>query len=261
MCGHSSFSSKTFEQEILFWSRCFFSSQDKDSALSPAELRNLFCVCPYMPWGAEVYVTVPTTDEGYISNHGYLCQWTLVSDSVPDDFVLYWPHALTVGTQPRCAPLRPHVRLRTQACCVPRRPPLLGAPGISGLSHPHRAGVADLRSHRCVRMAVARSLRDTWPTTRWLQKRSRVVVELYVLLENLNPTLIVKHYRRITILNRVDCGLGGLHAFTYVLEMCVNVAHGPFVALNTEKAPHVNRILLFCYGLTKGNYFSSTVLY
>uniref|UniRef100_A0A4W6G1G3 Mitochondrial Rho GTPase n=1 Tax=Lates calcarifer TaxID=8187 RepID=A0A4W6G1G3_LATCA len=38
---------------------------------------NLFCVCPYMPWGAEVYMTVSTTDEGYISNHGYLCQWTL----------------------------------------------------------------------------------------------------------------------------------------------------------------------------------------
>uniref|UniRef100_A0A4W6G0N2 Mitochondrial Rho GTPase 2 n=1 Tax=Lates calcarifer TaxID=8187 RepID=A0A4W6G0N2_LATCA len=51
--------------------------EDKDSALSPAELRNLFCVCPYMPWGAEVYMTVSTTDEGYISNHGYLCQWTL----------------------------------------------------------------------------------------------------------------------------------------------------------------------------------------
>uniref|UniRef100_A0A8C4DWI9 Ras homolog family member T2 n=1 Tax=Dicentrarchus labrax TaxID=13489 RepID=A0A8C4DWI9_DICLA len=51
--------------------------EDKDSALSPTELRNLFCVCPYMPWGAEVYVTVPTTDEGYISRHGYLCQWTL----------------------------------------------------------------------------------------------------------------------------------------------------------------------------------------
>uniref|UniRef100_A0A3Q3Q1H3 Mitochondrial Rho GTPase n=1 Tax=Monopterus albus TaxID=43700 RepID=A0A3Q3Q1H3_MONAL len=49
--------------------------EDKDSALSPAELRNLFCVCPYMPWGAEVYVTVPTTDEGYISHHGYFCQW------------------------------------------------------------------------------------------------------------------------------------------------------------------------------------------
>ncbi|XP_071317872.1 mitochondrial Rho GTPase 2 isoform X2 [Trachinotus anak] len=51
--------------------------EDKDSALSPAELRNLFCVCPYMPWGAEVYLSVSTTDEGYISNHGYLCQWML----------------------------------------------------------------------------------------------------------------------------------------------------------------------------------------
>ncbi|KAK5905810.1 hypothetical protein CgunFtcFv8_001733 [Champsocephalus gunnari] len=36
--------------------------EDKDSALSPAELRNLF---------------FPTTDDGYISNHGYRCQWTL----------------------------------------------------------------------------------------------------------------------------------------------------------------------------------------
>ncbi|XP_032358086.1 mitochondrial Rho GTPase 2 [Etheostoma spectabile] len=51
--------------------------EDKDSALSPTELRNLFCVCPYIPWGAEVYMTVPTTDKGYISYHGYLCQWTL----------------------------------------------------------------------------------------------------------------------------------------------------------------------------------------
>ncbi|XP_040031859.2 mitochondrial Rho GTPase 2 [Gasterosteus aculeatus] len=51
--------------------------EDKDSALSPAELRNLFCVCPYMPWGAEVCMAVPTTDEGFISNQGFLCQWTL----------------------------------------------------------------------------------------------------------------------------------------------------------------------------------------
>uniref|UniRef100_A0A3P8PJT4 Mitochondrial Rho GTPase n=1 Tax=Astatotilapia calliptera TaxID=8154 RepID=A0A3P8PJT4_ASTCA len=43
--------------------------EDKDSALSPKELRNLFCVCPYMPWGPEVYMTVPTTNKGYISNH------------------------------------------------------------------------------------------------------------------------------------------------------------------------------------------------
>ncbi|KAK0145975.1 Mitochondrial Rho GTPase 2 [Merluccius polli] len=51
--------------------------QDKDSALSPTELRNLFCVFPYTPWGPEVYSSVPTTDQGYLSHHGYLCQWTL----------------------------------------------------------------------------------------------------------------------------------------------------------------------------------------
>ncbi|XP_008312413.1 mitochondrial Rho GTPase 2 isoform X1 [Cynoglossus semilaevis] len=53
--------------------------EDKDSALSPAELKNLFCVCPSTPWGPEVYVTVPTTDQGYISRHGYLCQWMLTA--------------------------------------------------------------------------------------------------------------------------------------------------------------------------------------
>ncbi|MEQ2214339.1 hypothetical protein XENOCAPTIV_001920 [Xenoophorus captivus] len=51
--------------------------KDKDSALSPAELKNLFCVCPYMPWGADVYLTVPTTELGFISNQGYHCQWML----------------------------------------------------------------------------------------------------------------------------------------------------------------------------------------
>ncbi|KAJ3608447.1 hypothetical protein NHX12_025494 [Muraenolepis orangiensis] len=51
--------------------------EDKDSALSPAELKNLFCVLPYTPWGPEVYSSVPTTDQGYLSHQGYLCQWTL----------------------------------------------------------------------------------------------------------------------------------------------------------------------------------------
>ncbi|CAL8264132.1 unnamed protein product [Arctogadus glacialis] len=51
--------------------------EDKDAALSPAELRNLFCVFPYTPWGPEVFSAVPTTAQGYLSHHGYLCQWTL----------------------------------------------------------------------------------------------------------------------------------------------------------------------------------------
>ncbi|XP_062330464.1 mitochondrial Rho GTPase 2 isoform X1 [Osmerus eperlanus] len=51
--------------------------EDKDLALSPSELKNLFCVFPYMPWGADVYTAVSTTDEGYVSLHGYMCQWML----------------------------------------------------------------------------------------------------------------------------------------------------------------------------------------
>ncbi|KAJ7985045.1 hypothetical protein DPEC_G00361070 [Dallia pectoralis] len=51
--------------------------EDKDSALSPAELKNLFSVFPYMPWGADVYSTVSTTDQGYISNHGFISKWML----------------------------------------------------------------------------------------------------------------------------------------------------------------------------------------
>lgn len=50
--------------------------QDKDSALSPEELRNLFAVFPYMPWSESVYSSVPTTEDNYISLRGYLCQWT-----------------------------------------------------------------------------------------------------------------------------------------------------------------------------------------
>ncbi|KAL0156258.1 hypothetical protein M9458_047504, partial [Cirrhinus mrigala] len=49
--------------------------EDKDSALSPAELKNLFSVLPYMPWGPEVYSKVPLSDDNYISQHGYFCQW------------------------------------------------------------------------------------------------------------------------------------------------------------------------------------------
>ncbi|KAK7123383.1 hypothetical protein R3I93_021717 [Phoxinus phoxinus] len=51
--------------------------EDKDSALSPAELKNLFSVLPYMPWGSAVYSNVPLTDDSFISQHGYFCQWML----------------------------------------------------------------------------------------------------------------------------------------------------------------------------------------
>ncbi|XP_066545053.1 mitochondrial Rho GTPase 2 [Amia ocellicauda] len=52
---------------------------DKDSALSPPELKNLFSVFPYQPWGPDVYTTVCTSADGFISLHGYLCQWALTA--------------------------------------------------------------------------------------------------------------------------------------------------------------------------------------
>ncbi|XP_023672342.2 mitochondrial Rho GTPase 2 [Paramormyrops kingsleyae] len=53
--------------------------EDKDRALSPAELKKLFAVCPHMPWGPDVYAAVPVNCDGYISLHGYLCQWMLTA--------------------------------------------------------------------------------------------------------------------------------------------------------------------------------------
>jgi Ras family protein T1 len=51
-------------------------SQDRDCALSPEELKDLFDVFPYMPWGADVSNTVCTNDKGWITYQGYLSQWT-----------------------------------------------------------------------------------------------------------------------------------------------------------------------------------------
>nr|XP_044985984.1 mitochondrial Rho GTPase 2 isoform X3 [Jaculus jaculus] len=52
--------------------------QDRDGALSPAELETLFSVFPVAPWGPELSHTVPTEDSR-LTLHGYLCQWTLVT--------------------------------------------------------------------------------------------------------------------------------------------------------------------------------------
>ena len=51
-------------------------SQDRDCALSPEELKDLFDVFPYMPWGADVSNTVCTNDQGWITYQGFLSQWT-----------------------------------------------------------------------------------------------------------------------------------------------------------------------------------------
>uniref|UniRef100_A0A8C4DR66 Mitochondrial Rho GTPase n=1 Tax=Dicentrarchus labrax TaxID=13489 RepID=A0A8C4DR66_DICLA len=50
--------------------------KDRDCALSPEELGDLFDVFPYMPWGPDVNNTVCTNDQGWITYQGYLSQWT-----------------------------------------------------------------------------------------------------------------------------------------------------------------------------------------
>ncbi|KAK2509543.1 LOW QUALITY PROTEIN: hypothetical protein MC885_005633 [Smutsia gigantea] len=52
--------------------------QDRDGALSPAELRNLFSVFPTAPWGPQLPREV-RTEADRLPLRGYLCQWTLVT--------------------------------------------------------------------------------------------------------------------------------------------------------------------------------------
>ncbi|XP_077426462.1 mitochondrial Rho GTPase 1b isoform X2 [Vanacampus margaritifer] len=53
--------------------------KDRDCALSPEELKDLFDVFPYMPWGPDVNNTVCTNEQGWITYQGYLSQWTLTT--------------------------------------------------------------------------------------------------------------------------------------------------------------------------------------
>uniref|UniRef100_A0A673VTZ3 Mitochondrial Rho GTPase n=1 Tax=Salmo trutta TaxID=8032 RepID=A0A673VTZ3_SALTR len=53
--------------------------KDRDCALSPDEVKDLFKVFPYMPWGPDVNNTVCTNDQGWITYQGYLSQWTLTT--------------------------------------------------------------------------------------------------------------------------------------------------------------------------------------
>ncbi|OCT60856.1 hypothetical protein XELAEV_18046877mg [Xenopus laevis] len=53
--------------------------QDRDCALSPEELKDLFQVFPYMPWGPDVNNTVYTNEKGWITYQGFLSQWTLTT--------------------------------------------------------------------------------------------------------------------------------------------------------------------------------------
>ena len=53
--------------------------RDGDKALNPQELINLFATCPVMPWGPDVYNTVPLNAHGYIGLQSYLGLWTLTT--------------------------------------------------------------------------------------------------------------------------------------------------------------------------------------
>ncbi|XP_060774044.1 mitochondrial Rho GTPase 1b [Neoarius graeffei] len=53
--------------------------KDRDGALNPSELKEVFDVFPYMPWGPDVNNTVCTNDHGWITYQGFICQWTLTT--------------------------------------------------------------------------------------------------------------------------------------------------------------------------------------
>lgn len=53
--------------------------KDKDNALSPAEIEELFSACPTPAWGQDVASVVPTNDKGWITYQGYICQWALMT--------------------------------------------------------------------------------------------------------------------------------------------------------------------------------------
>lgn len=47
--------------------------------MSPDELKDLFQVFPYIPWGPDVNNTVCTNESGWITYQGFLSQWTLTT--------------------------------------------------------------------------------------------------------------------------------------------------------------------------------------
>ncbi len=53
--------------------------RDKDKALNPQELINMFSTCPIMPWGQDIYNTVPLSKHGYVGLQGFQGLWTLTT--------------------------------------------------------------------------------------------------------------------------------------------------------------------------------------
>lgn len=57
------------------------SDRDGDGALSTEEYRSIFNACPSLPWPSftDLRRTVPTNDKGYMTLHGWMCRWTLMT--------------------------------------------------------------------------------------------------------------------------------------------------------------------------------------
>ncbi|ALC47444.1 Miro [Drosophila busckii] len=55
--------------------------RDGDGALSPEEHKMLFSTCPAAPWSysTDIRKSCPTNDAGWVTLHGWLCRWTLLT--------------------------------------------------------------------------------------------------------------------------------------------------------------------------------------
>ncbi|XP_026849864.1 mitochondrial Rho GTPase isoform X3 [Drosophila persimilis] len=55
--------------------------RDCDGALSPEEHKMLFSVCPSSPWSysTDIRKSCPINDKGWVTLHGWLCRWTLMT--------------------------------------------------------------------------------------------------------------------------------------------------------------------------------------
>ncbi|XP_023175677.1 mitochondrial Rho GTPase isoform X2 [Drosophila hydei] len=55
--------------------------RDGDGALSPDEHKMLFSTCPSSPWSysTDIRKSCPTNDNGWVTLHGWLCRWTLMT--------------------------------------------------------------------------------------------------------------------------------------------------------------------------------------
>lgn len=55
--------------------------RDRDGALSPEEHKILFSTCPSNPWSysTDIRKSCPTDEKGWVTLHGWLCRWTLMT--------------------------------------------------------------------------------------------------------------------------------------------------------------------------------------